>query len=473
MLGRENSLTDAIIAVVDEKGIETVNTPSVFCAIIDDIIPQLENEKNIVHRSMNEKVAQYIVEAYYSENVQRDFILSKLDMYLKDSLGIAEEWRAIFLNSFSTAFSWNYKVEIESNRGTESVNEVVEKGINFSRYIPDIIATGASHIVGLKKDGTVIAVGDNSNGQCNVKSWKNVIAVSAWGFQTVGLLQDGSVLQTGSVALGVVADVSMIKNWNNMISVSAGATNIIGLRNNGKAFGCGANQSGQCDVLPWNNIIAVATGHGHTLGLKKDGTVVSAGSNKNGQCEVYEWNNIRAIAVGVSHSIGLRNDGTVVATGKNDYGECNVQDWNNIIAVKACLQHTIGLKSDGTVIVAGRYKDKYDVSGWTDIVSLDINCRPAGMGDYFMNIVGVKSDGTVVFAGDDTLGQGSVVGWNLFSASRESNLLSGKRRIKDELLREQECLVGELSQLRGMFSRKRRKEIEEKLLKIENELKRI
>ncbi|MDH4270099.1 MAG: RCC1 domain-containing protein [Dehalococcoidia bacterium] len=37
-------------------------------------------------------------------------------------------------------------------------------------YIP-IVQAGGRHTLGLKNDGTVIAVGYNSHGQCNVSSW--------------------------------------------------------------------------------------------------------------------------------------------------------------------------------------------------------------------------------------------------------------------------------------------------------------
>lgn len=33
------------------------------------------------------------------------------------------------------------------------------------------VAAGASHTVGLKADGTVVAVGDNDSGQCNLFDW--------------------------------------------------------------------------------------------------------------------------------------------------------------------------------------------------------------------------------------------------------------------------------------------------------------
>ncbi|MDA8441606.1 MAG: RCC1 domain-containing protein [Peptococcaceae bacterium] len=40
-----------------------------------------------------------------------------------------------------------------------------------------IIAAGRRHTVGLKSDGMVTAVGDNKCGQCDVSSWRDVVAV--------------------------------------------------------------------------------------------------------------------------------------------------------------------------------------------------------------------------------------------------------------------------------------------------------
>ncbi|WP_242295075.1 RCC1 domain-containing protein, partial [Bacillus cereus group sp. BfR-BA-01381] len=37
------------------------------------------------------------------------------------------------------------------------------------------IAAGCAHTVGLKSDGTVVAVGENTYGQCDVSSWRNIL----------------------------------------------------------------------------------------------------------------------------------------------------------------------------------------------------------------------------------------------------------------------------------------------------------
>ena len=56
---------------------------------------------------------------------------------------------------------------------------------------------GKGHTVGLKKDGTVVAVGDNKYGQCDVENWTDVVRISAGDWYTVGIKTDGTVLITG------------------------------------------------------------------------------------------------------------------------------------------------------------------------------------------------------------------------------------------------------------------------------------
>ncbi len=57
---------------------------------------------------------------------------------------------------------------------------------------------GKGHTVGLKKDGTVVAVGDNTYGQCDVDEWSDIVKIAAGDWYTVGLKNDGTVLITGN-----------------------------------------------------------------------------------------------------------------------------------------------------------------------------------------------------------------------------------------------------------------------------------
>ena len=268
-----------------------------------------------------------------------------------------------------------------------------------------VISAGCNHIVGLKKDGTVVATGSNNYGNDvyakGVSGWKDIISISAGLDHTVGLKEDGITVATGSNDYGQ-CDVS---DWKNIIAISAGWTYTIGLKTYGTVVATGSNDYGQCDVSGWKDIIDISAGSNHTVGLKKDKTVVATGSNDYGQCDVSNWKDIIAVSAGDGHTVGLKKDETVVATGSNDYGQCDVSDWKNIIAVSAGDGHTVGLKKDGTVVATGSNDySKCDVSSWKDIIAVS-----AGS----FHTVGLKTDGTVVAAGLNYYGRGDVSGWTL------------------------------------------------------------
>ena len=61
----------------------------------------------------------------------------------------------------------------------------------------DSYDTLSYHTVGLKKDGTVVAVGWSYYGQCNVEDWRDIVQVSLDIYQTVGLKKDGTVVAVG------------------------------------------------------------------------------------------------------------------------------------------------------------------------------------------------------------------------------------------------------------------------------------
>ena len=59
------------------------------------------------------------------------------------------------------------------------------------------VAGGWFYTVGVKSDGTMVAVGNNSDGKCNVAGWTNITAAEAGYLHTVGLNWDGSVVVLG------------------------------------------------------------------------------------------------------------------------------------------------------------------------------------------------------------------------------------------------------------------------------------
>jgi len=56
------------------------------------------------------------------------------------------------------------------------------------------VAAGGNHTVGLKSDGTLVAVGRNDFGQLDVGSWTDIVQVVAGAVYTLGLKSDGSAV---------------------------------------------------------------------------------------------------------------------------------------------------------------------------------------------------------------------------------------------------------------------------------------
>ena len=261
------------------------------------------------------------------------------------------------------------------------------------------IAAGSRHTVGLRSDGTVVAVGNNSFGQCGVSGWTDIVSIAAGPFHTVGLKSNGTVVAVGWDNDGR-CDVS---GWTDIVAIAAGENHTVGLRSDGTVVAVGRTDYGRCDVSGWTDIVAIAAGLSHTVGLKSDGTVVAVGNSGYGQCGVSGWTDIAAIAAGTYHTVGLKSDGTVVAVGYNGSGQCGVSGWTDIAAIAAGTYHTVGLRSDGTAVAVGDNGDgQCGVSGWTDIVAI-----AAGSS----HTVGLKSDGTVAAVGDNYYGQCSVSDW--------------------------------------------------------------
>ncbi len=93
--------------------------------------------------------------------------------------------------------------------GLKTDGTVISEGVEQEYMINTVekwsgivkIAVANETVVGLKGDGTVVAVcpARSDKGQCEVDDWTDVIAVNTNGSVTVGITKDGKVLMTGDV----------------------------------------------------------------------------------------------------------------------------------------------------------------------------------------------------------------------------------------------------------------------------------
>lgn len=352
------------------------------------------------------------------------------------------------------------KQRYEQERIAESLHKKKQLAVARAKLDPvkNIVAAGKAHWIGLKYDGTVEAKSLRSKsilgdfGECNVFTWWDIVAVAAGDHHSVGLKNDGTVVATGD------------------------------------------NSSGQCNVETWQNIKYIAAGESYTIGVREDGTVVTTGLHN-----LSEWNNIIEVATDGTDVFGLRSDGTVIATGdKND----NVSHWKEVVAVSGA---GCGLLADGSVklvnydknpggdilAIAGRFT--LDINGKIGEITYDCGYPKTVRKMYgtFVAIaatdsllVGVQKDGAVVakdlryvssdpvtateklFSHVDALQQE-----RMKAAEEQQIALSRQKAAEESLKQERIVLQVELSQLKGLFSGKRRKEIEVRIAQIDNELK--
>lgn len=296
----------------------------------------------------------------------------------------------------------NHRKEKEKQAQLENERLRIQKKYKNVRAVKGFISTKFRHSAAVKSDGTVVAVGYNEFGQCNVKNWSYITAVVTGDYHTVAIKTNGTVVAAGNNS----HNQCNTDDWTNVIAVAAGERHTVALKSDGTVVTVGDNTFGQCSVNDWNNIVAIAAGESHTVGLMADGTVVATGDNINTQCDVSGWSNVVAVSAGYSHTVALKSDGTVVATGNGYSGQCNVGEWRDICEISAGGCHTVGLKIDGTVVAVGENEDKQcNVNGWNDIVAISA-------GNF--HTIGLIADGTVVAVGYNNYNQCNIAGALLF-----------------------------------------------------------
>ena len=356
-----------------------------------------------------------------------------------------------------------------------------------------------NHLVGVCADGHVLATGNNTDGQCDVRTWTDITAVACGAGFTVGLRADGTVLAVGDNYYGQCN----VTEWQDVSAIACGDYHTVGLKKDGTLIAAGRNDDGQCNIDGWANVIKIICMGYETIALCKNGTVLCTGESLRDN----DMENIKELSVG-SSLLGLRKDGSVACPFQADEVRRGIDNWKDLVSAVeveyliyglrkdgviisakqlpwediisiAGNEYLVGLRKDGTVVTLGNA----DVSDWKDVIM--IRCY----GPFQQTIVGVCRDGRVLTTNEDF----DVAGWRLFNSidTLEQGRAEGPAHAKAEriakekaeakrraqkraaLLAEQNELQAELSQLKGLFSGKRRREIEARLAELSTALREL
>ncbi len=243
------------------------------------------------------------------------------------------------------------------------------------------ISAGFGHNLVLLQDGTVMAWGENINGQVGVPGptdqltpiaipgLTNVVAVSAGGSDhSLALLDDGTVRSWGSnihgeLGIGAIggggSTIQTVTGLTGVVAVSAGGLHSLALLQDGTVMAWGRNNESQLGydttpntesptpalvqesgAGPLTDVVGISGGIWHSLALLSDGTVQAWGTNLNGalgngssggavlfadpvldSTGLAPLTNVQQISAGLNFSMAILNTGEIVSWGSHGVGQ--------------------------------------------------------------------------------------------------------------------------------------------------------
>ncbi len=100
-----------------------------------------------------------------------------------------------------------------------------------------------------------------------------------------------------------------VPSGSDFVAVAAGRRHSLAVRSDGTLAAWGDNDYGQTSVPSGSDFAAVSAGYWHSLALRSDGTLAAWGDNDLGQTNVPSGSDFVAVAAGRVHSLALRSDG--------------------------------------------------------------------------------------------------------------------------------------------------------------------
>jgi hypothetical protein len=233
--------------------------------------------------------------------------------------------------------------------GTASILTVPATATNVVQ-----VAAGGHHVVALRADGTVLAWGDNPNGQTTIPA--------------------------------SIATVPAVSSPLRVVAVAAGSRHSLALRADGTVIGWGDNNKGQTTIpVGLSNVIQVSAGNSHSVALKRDGTIVAWGDNTYGQLSTPLLGGYVKIAASGWHTVALNQSGAVTAWGRNHVGQITIPSgvYSDVVTGP---YNTVLTYADGTVTVVG--DDTFDERTVPESIPVRV-----AVGTYF--ITAVTPDGSL------------------------------------------------------------------------------
>lgn len=346
----ENTVDEIDIPFMNNRNIDETQLFSVLRETVDPL-----NVKDISSEIMKTKEIPVQKEPIEPINDQktRAYTVTELSQNKVEEKEKKPKWPMLAAVLMSVVIGVGLFTALSSNE------EVPVEPLNLSMKQEDRLTANENTVLVLNQEGTVQLYGDRDY---SIDHWNDIVLVSAGENHIVGLSKDGSVVAAGDDSYGQCS----VSLWTSILDVSAGKSHTVGLRSDNTVVCSGNNRLGQCEVSQWEKIVDVEAGDMCTLAVTEQGTVKVAGSLEDKE-EIESWTEVKKIVNSGGFTVALKRDGTVVSNRLND----EVQNWTNIVDLECSKDNIIALDASGKVYVVGdnRY-GQIKTEHWDDAISV-------------------------------------------------------------------------------------------------------
>jgi alpha-tubulin suppressor-like RCC1 family protein len=318
---------------------------------------------------------------------------------------------SIGVDSSGAAWGWGCSNPHGSVGDGATVDRLIPRRVvgNFTDWCQ--VSAGSCHNVGVRKNGT---------------AW-------AWGQNTSGRLGDNTTTDRSSPIL-------VIGGFTDWCQVSAGHSHSLGFRTNGTAWGWGTNSSAELGdgttvgksspvsvVGGFTDWCGVSAGRNHSLAVRQNGTAWAWGGNTCGVLGDNTTTNRSSpvsvvggftdwcqVSAGRCHSLGVRCNGTAWAWGHGATGRLG--------------DNTVTDKSSPVSVVGG-FTDWCQVSASQQCYSLAVRQNGTAWG-WGHNNYGQLGDGTTVSKSSPVSVVGGFTDWSCVSTGRNHALAIRTTNVK-------------------------------------------
>jgi len=380
----DNSMLDIITRIINDYGDDILGNMQRTNAILLDLAPNMRKERILV-RSFVELDGYNAIKNSYTSYALAE---KKLVHGLMDNFSMERSAAMWVTRLFSVALGYVEEMpRIGGMGGIGAQREVHD--VSTTGYMQGQAAIGKSHVVAVSTDGMVFAGGDNSEYQCDVSHWRDMVAVAAGEAHTIGLRADGTVQVAGSNAF----DQCDITHLTNVRAIFAQGHDSVCVLNDGTAVSAGRSK---LNLSEFTNIVSIAPYPEGVIGIKEDGTLTLAGRiTEEEMANEIAWllnssDVAQVISTYVNGSIIRSKAGRIY---KSNQPQNYFAQWRDIISMVDLADGFAILNKDGTVRVLAYERDLprivTDADKWRDIVAI--------YGGY-KRLLGLTRDGHLLVA---------------------------------------------------------------------------